>query len=53
VDSTKQHEDRPLRSLYQRQVQKLSFDQLCTDKVSGGNGGELCLIAVLGLAFDH
>ena len=35
------------------QFQQRSFNQLCTDKVSDGNGGELCLIAELELAFDQ
>lgn len=35
------------------QLQQRSFNQLCTNKVSDGNGGELCLIAELELAFDQ
>ena len=35
------------------QLQERSFNQLCTNKVSDGNGGELCLIAELELAFDQ
>ena len=35
------------------ELQQRSFSQLCTNKVSYGNGGELCLIAELELAFDQ
>ena len=34
-------------------IQQRSFNQLCADKVSDGNGGEICLIAELELAFDQ
>ena len=35
------------------QLQQRSFNQLCINKVSDGNGGELCLIAELELVFDQ
>jgi hypothetical protein len=53
LDKKTQHSSSALVLPKASQFQQRSFNQLCIDKVSDGNGGELCLIAELELAFDQ